>query len=150
MYSLTAQRDNEHSLNLAQLSQRQNSINIQISKFAAYESRISNRMAKTSLEYGVNMQVIAAVTLGFLPSTFIATLFSTSFWNFQPDNGGRVVSKWVWLYWVLAVVLTLAVLAAWKIFYRVKTDGLELPPKWELGRLPELSDIGDIEEKSSV
>ncbi|QKX57884.1 uncharacterized protein TRUGW13939_05004 [Talaromyces rugulosus] len=142
VYSLTAQRDNEHNLNLARLSQKQNRINIQISKFAAYESRISNKMAKESLRYGVDMQIIAAVTLGFLPGTFMATLFSASFWDFQPDNQGRIVSSWVWLYWVLTVVLTVGVLAAWRIMSRVKADGLEPPP--EAFVLENLDDSGDI------
>ncbi|EXK25872.1 hypothetical protein FOMG_17524 [Fusarium oxysporum f. sp. melonis 26406] len=130
VYSLTAQRDNAHSLNLARLSHSQNNINLHISKFAAYESRLSNRMAKESLKYGVDMQVIAAVTLGFLPGTFVATLFSTSFWNFQSDNEGRVVT--------------------WRIVSRMRTDGLELPPVLDLGTLPGTDDNGDIEEKNHV
>ena len=148
MYSLLAQRDNEHSLKIAQLSQKQNSINIQISKFAAYESRLSNRMAKASLKYGVDMQVIAAVTLGFLPGTFVATLFSTSFWNFQTDNDGRLVSKWVWLYWVVTVVLTLAVLAAWRLVSSLRADGLELPPELDLGTLSSIEASGELDEKN--
>jgi Mg2+ and Co2+ transporter CorA len=150
VYSLLAQRDNDHSLKLAQLSQKQNNINIQISKFAAYESRLSNRMAKASLKYGVDMQVIAAVTLLFLPGTFIATLFSTNFWNFQQDNQGRVVSKWVWLYWVVTAVLTSAVLAAWRIVSSLRTDGLELPPELDLGTLPEIDGSGELDEKELV
>lgn len=135
MYSLTAQRDSEDSLNLARLSQKQNDINIQISKFAAYESRLSNKMAKSSLKYGADMQVIAAVTLVFLPGTFVATLFSTSFWNFQHEDTGKIVSKWIWLYCVVTVVLTLAVLATWRFVSRMKADGLELPPELDLGKL---------------
>jgi hypothetical protein len=107
-------------------------------------------MAKESLKYGVDMQVIAAVALGFLPGTFVATLFSTSFWNFQSDNEGRVVSRWVWLYWVVTTVLTLAVLVAWRIVSRMRTDGLELPPVLDLGTLPGTDDNGDIEEKNHV
>jgi Mg2+ and Co2+ transporter CorA len=111
---------------------------------------MSNEMAKTSLKYGADMQVIAAVTLGFLPGTFIATLFSTSFWNFQPDNQGKVVSKWVWLYWIVTVVLTLAVLAAWRLVSKKKAEGLELPPELELGKLLENDGSGESDEKVPV
>ncbi|RYN24238.1 hypothetical protein AA0114_g12794 [Alternaria tenuissima] len=51
--------------------------------------------------YGADMRVIAAVTLVFLPGTFVATLFSATFWDFSPGNQGPNVSSWVWLYWVV-------------------------------------------------
>ena len=58
------------------------------------------------------MRIIAAVTLVFLPGTFTATLFSTTFFNFQ-NQTSNVVSWWLWLYFVVTVVLTLAVLVGW-------------------------------------
>jgi hypothetical protein len=60
------------------------------------------------------MRVIAAVTLLFLPGTFVATLFSASFWDFSPGNQGAMVSPWVWLYWVVTAGLTAAVLCIWR------------------------------------
>lgn len=138
-----AQRDNEQSHKLALLSQEQNRINLEISKFAAYESRLRNRMAKESLKYGVDMQVIATVTLSFLPGTFIATLLSPSFWNFQPDSPGQVVSKWIWLYFVLTVLLTSAVLVGWRIASRMKTDGLEFPPELELREVVKINNFSE-------
>ena len=60
------------------------------------------------------MRVIASVTLLFLPGTFVATLFSASFWDFSPSNQGSVVSKWVWLFWTITIVLTVAVLGVWR------------------------------------
>ena len=56
------------------------------------------------------MRVTAAVTLAFLPETLVETRFSSSFWDFSPDNRGTVVSKWVWLYWVITGLLTAGVL----------------------------------------
>ncbi|KAJ4292010.1 hypothetical protein N0V90_009909 [Kalmusia sp. IMI 367209] len=64
-------------------------------------------------QYGADMRVIAIVTLIFLPGTFVATLFSASFWDFNPTNDGQLVSKWVWLYWVVTAVLTLGVIGIW-------------------------------------
>lgn len=93
-------------------------------------------MAKESLRYGVDMQVIAAVTLSFLPGTFIATFLSPSFWNFHPDSPNQVVSKWIWLYFALTIALTLAVLIGWRVASRTKTDGLELPPESEFVHFP--------------
>jgi Mg2+ and Co2+ transporter CorA len=133
---------------LAQLSQKQNDINIQISKFAAYESRVSTRVAKESLKSSADMQVIAAVTLGFLPGTFVATLFSASFWNFQPENKGSVVSKWVWLYWVVAAVLTLAVLVGWRVVSMLKKDGIG-KLEVDLGKVLAIDNLGESDGKKT-
>lgn len=79
-------------------------------------------MAKASIQYALDMRTIAAVTLLFLPGTYVATLFSSSFWAFQPSNQGPSVSKWVWIYWVTAAVLTLTVMSAWKFVSKKSKD----------------------------
>lgn len=43
----------------------------------------------------------------------LQTLFSTSFFNFQPENEGEHVSHWYWLYWVITLGLTFIVLIGW-------------------------------------
>ena len=91
------------------------------------------------------MRVISAVTLIFLPGTFMATLFSTSFWNFQPANQGSVVSKWLSLYFCSTLVLTLAVLAAWRYFSGRHMEKLKLGPGEELSALPEIDDTEERE-----
>jgi hypothetical protein len=62
------------------------------------------------------MRVIAAVTLLFLPGTFVATLFSASFWDFIPGNQGFKVSSYIWLYWLVTASVTAAVLFIWRGF----------------------------------
>lgn len=79
------------------------------------------------------MRTIAVVTLAFLPSTFISvrvelvifdhlliigqTIFSTSFFNFSPgpkaQQGGWFVSDKIWIYWVIAIPLTIMTLSIW-------------------------------------
>lgn len=59
-----------------------------------------------------------------LPDTFAdihQTLFSTSFFNFQSSPTSTVVSKWVWLYFVVTAGLTSAFVAAWYSFNRAIT-----------------------------
>ena len=80
------------------IGQRDNKLNIETAKAARRDSN--------------TMRIIAAVTLVFLPGTFTATLFSTTFFNFQYQSS-RIVSWWLWLYFVVTVVLTLAVVAGW-------------------------------------
>ncbi|KAI8931742.1 hypothetical protein NX059_011384 [Plenodomus lindquistii] len=81
--------------------------------------------------YGADMRVITAITLVFLPGTFIATLFSTSFWNFAPNNSGPKVSGWVWLYFVVTAILTLVVLSVWRGFTVLKQFKKTLSQFWQ-------------------
>ncbi|KAF2471170.1 uncharacterized protein BDR25DRAFT_285625 [Lindgomyces ingoldianus] len=118
VYACTAQRDNDLNLRLAKLSQRRNELSLKISKIAAHESHMNTIIAKSSVEYSSDMQLISVVTLLFLPGTFMATLFSASFWNFQPGHQGPVVSRWGWVYFVITITLTLTVFAVWRFFSR--------------------------------
>ena len=119
VYSLIAQRDNSLSIQLAesslQISEATRSDNLAM-KTIAENSRIiaeeSKIVAMESLRKNDAMRSIAVVTMLFLPPTFIATLFSTSFFDFQ-SRDGPVVSHWIWLYVLLSVVLTAMIQGLW-------------------------------------
>ena len=119
VYSLSAQRDNSLSIQLAesslQISEAIRSDNLAM-KAIAENSRIiaeeSKIVATESLRKNDAMRSIAVVTMLFLPPTFIATLFSTSFFNFQ-SRDGPVVSSWIWLYILLTAVLTAVIQGLW-------------------------------------
>jgi len=66
------------------------------------------------------MRLITAITLIFLPGTFVATFFSTTFCDFSPDNNGAKVTYWVYLYFVVTIGLTLLVLLVWRRFSALK------------------------------
>ncbi|KAF2262237.1 hypothetical protein CC78DRAFT_582841 [Lojkania enalia] len=108
--SLTAQRDNE--------------TNLRISTAMASEAHTSTIMARASLRYGLDMRVIATVTLIFLPGTFVATFFSINFFNFDPENDGAKMSNWVWVYFVVTIVLTGIVLTVWRFVTPAKIEEL--------------------------
>jgi hypothetical protein len=105
MYSLISQRDNRTNIESAEASRR-----------IADDSR---KVALLTRKDSTDMRTISAVTLVFLPATFTATFFSTSFFNLQPTDGYRV-SRWIWLYWVITVLLTVAVLFFWLVFVRLQ------------------------------
>ncbi|KAF2443081.1 hypothetical protein P171DRAFT_522732 [Karstenula rhodostoma CBS 690.94] len=86
------------------------SVQAQVQMVYALRAQQDNEM---SHQYGADMRVISIVTLIFLPGTFVATFFSTSFWDFGPSNEGPMVSKWVWLYWLVTIVLTMCVVSIW-------------------------------------
>jgi len=66
------------------------------------------------------MRLITAITLIFLPGTFVATFFSTTFWDFSPDNDGAKVTYLVYLYFMITIGLTLLVLIVWRRFSTLK------------------------------
>ncbi|GME35504.1 hypothetical protein GTA08_BOTSDO06675 [Neofusicoccum parvum] len=63
----------------------------------------------------ITMKTIAAVTLAFLPGTFIASLFGMNFFDFSADGDGQTwaVSEKLWLYWAVTLPLTFLTLGSW-------------------------------------
>ncbi|KAF2471517.1 uncharacterized protein BDR25DRAFT_155301, partial [Lindgomyces ingoldianus] len=92
----------------------------------------SRRIAILTRRDSTDMRIIAAVTLIFLPGTFVATVFSTGLFDWTPNtqstggdeggggggSGGRsgILSKYIWVYFMLTGVLTFVVLVAWVLF----------------------------------
>jgi Mg2+ and Co2+ transporter CorA len=59
------------------------------------------------------MRIISIVTLTFLPSTFVSTLFSMTFFRQPSDQQPWGVSPQLWIYFVISVPLTAVTLALW-------------------------------------
>ena len=52
----------------------------------------------------------------FLPGTYLASVFSMDFFNFQSSD--RVISPTLWIYFVITVPTTLLIVAAWMMVDR--------------------------------
>lgn len=79
----------------------------------------SQRIAVHAQRDSTDMRIIAWATLVFLPGTFTATLFSSTFFDFLPDDGNsRIVSWWLWLYFLATVLITGLVFLGWYHFSR--------------------------------
>ncbi|OTB05610.1 hypothetical protein M426DRAFT_10358 [Hypoxylon sp. CI-4A] len=70
------------------------------------------------------MKSIALLTMLFLPATFVATLFSTTFFSFDED--GWLFSKAFWIYWAVVIPLTIVVLLAWWLWLGGSTQSIRL------------------------
>ncbi|KAL8284662.1 hypothetical protein RB600_000602 [Gaeumannomyces tritici] len=57
-----------------------------------------------------HMRSIALLTMVFLPGTFLASVFSMSFFDWK---GGASVSEYIWIYFVIAIFLTLVIIGVW-------------------------------------
>ncbi|EKG16482.1 Mg2+ transporter protein CorA-like/Zinc transport protein ZntB [Macrophomina phaseolina MS6] len=89
-------------------------------RLASLEKRVANI---TSLAFNIvtqddssSMHTIALITLVFLPSTLIATVFSSSFFDFSIGNadGASIhLSSLFWVFWVIAIPVTAVVVYLW-------------------------------------
>ncbi|KAI4685934.1 uncharacterized protein J4E88_003771 [Alternaria novae-zelandiae] len=79
-------------------------------------ANLQQRDNQLNHRYGADMRTITTITLIFLPGTFVATFFSTTFWDFSPDNDDAKVTYWVYLYFVATISLTLLVVVIWLRF----------------------------------
>ncbi|EJT78557.1 hypothetical protein GGTG_03657 [Gaeumannomyces tritici R3-111a-1] len=57
-----------------------------------------------------HMRSIALLTMVFLPGTFLASVFSMTFFDWKE---GASVSEYIWIYFVIAILLTLIVIGVW-------------------------------------
>ncbi|KAF1994133.1 hypothetical protein P154DRAFT_586834 [Amniculicola lignicola CBS 123094] len=110
VYSGIAQRDSANSIKLAAASTRLAESSQNIAVLTSRDSAV--------------MRLIAAITIFFLPATFVATFFSTSFFDFSVGRSGRVYSWWLWLYFLVTILLTAAVLLGTWIMWKNKENEL--------------------------
>ena len=68
------------------------------------------------------MKTLAAVTVIFLPGTFVAALFSMPLFQWDTQTvGSSVVSRQFWIYWAVTGPLTVVTLALWFVWMRWQT-----------------------------
>jgi hypothetical protein len=122
--SISAQVQTVYSL----IAQKDNRLNHSATRASCQIASDSRRIAILTRRDSTDMRIIAAVTLVFLPGTFVATIFSTGLFDWDHDDhtpagsdndkdgGGRMISKYIWVYFMLTGALTAAVLLAWGLF----------------------------------
>ncbi|KAM0352332.1 hypothetical protein ACHAPU_001997 [Fusarium lateritium] len=96
-----------------------NEIQLAFNSVAQYDSRISVEIGQATQSDSAAMKTVAFVTLTFLPATFISALFSMSFFKMDDDTGKWSVSEKFWLYWVVAIPVTLLTGGLWLLWRRV-------------------------------
>ena len=76
---------------------------------------VAQNIASTSMETNQSLQSdssamksIMLLTSAFVPLTYIATLFSMSFFSLNTESGRWLMSDRFWLYWVVSVPFTVA------------------------------------------
>ncbi|KIW19609.1 hypothetical protein PV08_00182 [Exophiala spinifera] len=115
VYSLIGQKDNRLNIETAAASREIAEVSLGHNTAMKDMAEDSRNVAILTQKDSTNMRIIAVVTLLFLPGTFMATFFSAGFFNFfeGKQRQGQVVSRWIWLYFVLTGGTTLVVFAGW-------------------------------------
>ncbi|OAP58292.1 hypothetical protein AYL99_07382 [Fonsecaea erecta] len=81
------------------------------------DSKLSIMIAEDTRRDSSSMKTMAVLTLLFLPATALASIFGMSMFDWEARDGKDIVSRHFWVYVVVAVPLTLGVLAAWILWY---------------------------------
>lgn len=80
------------------------------------------KLAEQTSKDSASMMTIAALTMFFLPATFVSSLFSMGFFIFD-DDGSLRTSKKVWFYSVIVVPLTTFVFVVWSAWIKLRRQG---------------------------
>ncbi|KAL4875900.1 hypothetical protein BJY04DRAFT_201010 [Aspergillus karnatakaensis] len=64
------------------------------------------------------MKTIAFVSMVYLPGTFVSGVFGTNFFDFDSPTPGEWAHSRFWLYWAVAVPLTLATMGTWAAWHK--------------------------------
>lgn len=84
-----------------------NEIQLVFHMVAQYDAAISVEVSKAAREDSAAMKTTATLTMVFLPPTFVSTMFSMSFFNFDSEAGWRVSERY-WIYWAFTIPVTVA------------------------------------------
>ena len=83
------------------------------------------------------MKTLAAVTVAFLPGTFVSSLFSMSMFDWQATTEGMITTRF-WIYWAVTVPLTLATVGTWYAWIRRRALIIRSKDKEAVKDLPDI------------
>ncbi|KAK6079301.1 hypothetical protein SCUP234_05854 [Seiridium cupressi] len=95
------------------IAQKESKLNLEM---AAQQRRLAHASKRDSTA----MKTLSLLGALFLPGTFLASLFSMTFFDFNVDGNsgtgdgtGAQVSEYLWVYFVVTIPLTLAIVGSW-------------------------------------
>lgn len=98
-----------------------NEIQLAFHAVAQYDSKISIEVTQSD---GIAMRTVACVTLIALPATFVSSIFSMSFFNFNSDGDSKFISDNFWIFWAITIPLTISASVFCNYFHIVPSFGL--------------------------
>ncbi|KAI0880775.1 uncharacterized protein GGS22DRAFT_80056 [Annulohypoxylon maeteangense] len=103
-------------------------------QIARMDSAINTMIARQAKLEGTQMRSIALLTMIYLPFSSVAAIFSMDMFDWKPQTGGSVVSKYIWVFAAFATGLTAITFFAW---YHITSRHDQIKPdaSWEQGKL---------------
>ncbi|KAL4888547.1 hypothetical protein BDV59DRAFT_211044 [Aspergillus ambiguus] len=88
------------------------------------QATASMAIANANMQDSLSLKTLALVTMIFLPGTFLATVFSMPLLKWDGDGHEKVINNRFWVYWALAIPLTILTFATWGFwtFYLQSND----------------------------
>ncbi|KAF3316764.1 hypothetical protein TWF173_001427 [Orbilia oligospora] len=83
-------------------------ITLAFSIVAQLDSQVQAKIGEAARNDSNTMVKIAAVTMLFLPPSFVSAVFSTTFFSFSPPEGDKI-SRDFWIFWAISIPLTIIV-----------------------------------------
>ncbi|KAM0816853.1 hypothetical protein AB5N19_02655 [Seiridium cardinale] len=130
-------------------------LNILYTSVAQDDGQTSARLAASAGKDSTSMKIIALITAAYLPATFVATMFSMGMFEWQSqnpnddnDNASKSsVSPDFWIYWAVAVPLTVITLAGWATWWKFEQHRFDLNVQQAMRDKPPSLDLSEIEGK---
>jgi hypothetical protein len=117
---IRAQRDQDISLEIARSSRQIATESRRDQAVSLDIARASRAIALQSRKDSSSMKTIAAVTMSFLPGTFVASFFAMPLFQWDSDNG-RVVNPQIWIFWTVTIPLTIFTFVVWWVWLRYQS-----------------------------
>lgn len=120
LFNIIAQKDSKVSIEIAAASRALAMENKKDQRISIAIAKASREIAVESKRDSSSMKTIAAVTMLFLPGTFIASLFATPMFQWSATAGLQVESH-IWIYWAVSIPLTLLTIGMWWVWLKFTT-----------------------------
>ncbi|KAK9777964.1 hypothetical protein SCAR479_05290 [Seiridium cardinale] len=131
-------------------------LNILYTSVAQDDGQTSARLAASAGKDSTSMKIIALITAAYLPATFVAkTMFSMGMFEWQSQNPNddndnpskSSVSPDFWIYWAVAVPLTVITLAGWATWWKFEQHRFDLNVQQAIRDKPPSLDLSEVEGK---
>ncbi|KAJ4388150.1 hypothetical protein N0V93_008756 [Gnomoniopsis smithogilvyi] len=105
------------------------SMKIESNYYTRRDADANKNIAESNIEIAYDakrdshhMQTMSFLGMMFLPGTFFATMFSMSFFRFDPSEGTPLISPWIGIYIGLTTLCTFLVHLSWKRYTKKEDD----------------------------
>ena len=95
---------------------------------AEMDNQLSAELAAAAGRDSTSMKILAFISALFLPGSFVAGIFSMSVFDWQAGEGGsdnsdgELASSRFWIYWAVAVPLTIITVLGWAAWWRFELE----------------------------